>query len=564
MTVGAGGGGFRFWLVGVVGGVRARLAIGVAVGLVTAALSVPTAAVADDGGWTGSVSLRASAGSVDVNSPTAVITPTLSQPLAPGDVLSIYDDGWRDAECRSDSNCTVSITPGTNATEDVTAYVALDDPIQGPPVEDVRSVASLSISNGGWLGSVSLGTSTAGDGTVTVVPTLGRPLAGGYLLSIYDNGWRDAECRSDSNCTVTADPAAAGPQSFTAYVALDDPIQGPPVDDVRGFAGVTIDQGVQTASSIDGVDLDALATKLGGMSPDEIDAELVFFTAGTHLEESSVSDQQLAFDAALAAGKDVPTALKLAATAGGGIAGGVFLWFLSVHFAPPASPPAAPDPAVATLPLPPPDLTPLGPSASPTYLDELTVDLALRNPQLAPQQARTLAQLCIAQTQYAIANNAMPPQINGAYPCQSLPLYFPGSDNPDITQHDHDAIATNPAWAQLTYVSQTDRAASGLSRGWYAGRPECAGATTANGTDCDEYPFYSSAQSGPGASLKPLNLTQNRRAGNRYGNFAAACKLTSGGIGDQTSQIATGSSFLVIPMTFHDAPSTLWACRSNP
>ena len=557
--------GFRFWLVGVMGGVRARLAIGVAVGLVTAALSVPTAAVADDGGWTGSVSLSASTESVDVNSPTAVITPTLSQPLAPGYVLSIYDEGWRDAECRSDSNCTVSITPGRNATEDVTAYVALDDPIQGPPVNDVRSVASLSISNGGWLGSVSLGTTTAVNGTVTVVPTLGRPLGGGYLLSIYDNGWRDAECRSDSNCTVTADRPSAGPQSFTAYVAFDDPIQGPPVDDVRGFAGVTLDQGMQTASSIDGVDLGALATMLVGMSQDEIDAELVFFTAGTHLEESSVSDQQLAFDAAMAAGKDVPTALKLAATAGGSIAGGVFLWFLAVHFAPPAPPPAAPDPAVATMPPPPPDLTPVGPSSSPTYLDDLTLDLALRNPQLAPQQAHTLAQLCIAQAQYAIASGTMLAQINGAYPCQSLPLYFPGSDNPDTTQHDHDAIATNPAWAQLTYVSRTDRAASGLSPEWARNQPECAGQTVrGSGKECDEYPFYASAQSGPGANLKPLDALQNRRAGSRSSVFIRACKLTSGGPGDQASQIAIGSSFLVIPMTFQDAPSTLWACGSNP
>lgn len=547
-------GGFRSGLVGV----------GVAV-LVFAGL--PALAGADDGGWTGSVGLNVTLTTAGVNDPAVVgiVTPTLSEPLASDYVLSIYADGWRNAECRSDSNCTVSIAPGTNATVDVTAYVALDDPIEGPPVEDVRSVASLSITDDGWLGSLSLGTTTAGDGTVTVVPTLGHPLNQGYVLSIYDNGWRDAECRSDTNCTVRADPPSAGRQDFTAYVALDDPIQGPPVDDVRGFAGVTVEQGVQTASSIEGVDLGALTTLLGGMSQEEIDAELVFFTAGTHLEESSVSDQQLAFDGALAAGKSLPAALKVGAAAGGSIAGGVFLWYLAVRSVPAAAPPTAPDPSVATMPPSPPDLTPTGPAANPTYVDDLTVDLALRNPKVGPQQARNLAQTCIKQAQFAIANGALPALIDGAYPCQSLPLYFPGSDNPETTNHDAAAIATNPAWVQLTYVSQPDRISSGLSRDWARSQPECAGQTPlGSGKQCDEYPFFASAQSGPGASLEVVDRNDNSRAGGRYGNFVQSCKLTSGGIGDQASQIAAGSSFLVIPMTFAQAPPTLWTCRSSP
>lgn len=122
----------------------------------------------------------------------------------------------------------------------------------------------------------------------------------------------------------------------------------------------------------------------------------------------------------------------------------------------------------------------------------------------------------------------------GAHPCDLYPIFFPGADYPEATEHIDDAIDLNPARSVLNYKPRAEVRDSGLAVRWYNSQPECNTAARAAAEaqrpnvelDCDEYPFYSSAQSGPGASLRIISAADNRGLGNRYGAFAnsPACK----------------------------------------
>src|SRR5262249_55738821 len=168
--------------------------------------------------------------------------------------------------------------------------------------------------------------------------------------------------------------------------------------------------------------------------------------------------------------------------------------------------------------------------------------------------AQTGARECVKQTTWAIESGAAIESPFGE-PCAELPVFFPGRNlvglpgTAPTTQHDWDAITgsngvdhSSPSWIELNYVSKPDRKASGLSKStpWYVNEPICQ--AKQQGEDCDEYPFFASAQSGPdsfagppGASLRALNLSDNRSQGSRYGWFAKRCTLISGGTDKDTA-----------------------------
>jgi hypothetical protein len=162
------------------------------------------------------------------------------------------------------------------------------------------------------------------------------------------------------------------------------------------------------------------------------------------------------------------------------------------------------------------------------------------------------ARTCILLTEFAIATGDLTGDA-ADNPCENQIVYLPVRDYPDTTQHDWDAIISHPAWLRLNWQNQNDRGVT-LNRGWYASTFPCAGNITRDtGLSCDEYPFYSSAQSGPGASLRLVDHPQNRDAGRRYQTFATSvCKLDSDPV---------NTPFLVIPMYFDKAPSTFEVCR---
>jgi hypothetical protein len=520
-------------------------------------------------GWTGSISLTPSTPTTDANSRTSTLTVTLTQAIPNWLYVPIYDQNdSRVAVCYA-SGCTTTVTPATNTTNIYTAYIAGDYPVTGPPPSPLATSAPISVTNVGWTGTVSMAASatnvsTANPSTVLTI-SISKPLVGGLIASVYDEAnARVGTC--SASCTMTVVPPPGVTKTYTAYIAYDSPAGQVPLQDVRSTASVTYTTGTLTSTAIEGVDPNNLADYLiaTGVSVEDIDAAFLDFV-GTHFEESSLTDQQLEFDAAIHGGATIADALKAAAKYGGLPAGGTLLWFLSTQFSPQVtSPPPPTDSQPPTGPTF--GVKPPVPGAA-TYEDDLTNDILMSKPSYTHQQARIAAEMCVQTAQFGIATGSLSPSINGKYPCSGLPIFMPGGENPATTQHDYNAIfgtsqgVGNPEWVLLNYVSSADRTASGLSRGWAQSQPACAGQTGgATGLDCDEYPYFSSAQSGPGASLLPVPLGQNRSAGSKYGWFTRTCGLQSGGP-VAAQQAANGSPFLVVPMAFSGAPPTAYVCR---
>lgn len=162
--------------------------------------------------------------------------------------------------------------------------------------------------------------------------------------------------------------------------------------------------------------------------------------------------------------------------------------------------------------------------------------------------ARTVARTCLALV-YTPASNITKKD------CQTLPIFAPGSDVRTAAAHDLQAIGSNPAWVKLDYLSNDEKLASGVSRSWYDVPTQCSDGRTAD-TSCDEYPFYSSVQGGPGASLKQIPALDNSREGNYYYGFAVRCGLTTAPQNER--------ALLVLPQDGQYAPPTsAWCGRTS-
>jgi hypothetical protein len=542
-------------------------------------------------GWDGTVTLTSSTTQTDANAPTATLTPSLSKPLAGAYYLSIYDDlGNRIADWSAGQQpSAVSVTPGNDQARTYTAEVSLDIPSPGPPSVDVRSPQSVTLSDQGWTGGLDL------DGPTTVTPlnpnalltmTLSKPLAGPYILSLYDDqGNRIADWYPGQQATsvyVTPNPSAT--VTYTAYISLDVPSPGPPMVDVRDTASVTYTNGTISGESMQDVDLDYLTGLFASESDEQVAEDMCETPEATHFEELTVCDEGTDYLAARGAGDDrkqaIKRAMKYLAAATGGFIGSLIL----SHTDPPSPPQAVPQ----TPPPPPPAPTDPSPPeviSGPTltyedWLAELYQQrAAVAGYGLTPAAAQTGARECVEQTTWAIESGAESPS---GEPCAELPIFFPGRNSLSVsgtaptTQHDWDAITgsggvdhSSPSWIQLNYVSQNDRIDSGLSRkpAWYRNDPICQ--AKQDGQDCDEYPFFSSAQSGPasfagppGASLRALSSSDNRSQGSRYYWFAKRCALASGGA-DKDTAAEDGSPFLVIPIPSAAAPLTFGVCGGS-
>lgn len=105
-----------------------------------------------------------------------------------------------------------------------------------------------------------------------------------------------------------------------------------------------------------------------------------------------------------------------------------------------------------------------------------------------------------------------------------------------------DAQASNPAWSVLTRAEHPD---STTNRAWYSGDSRCAG-EVGDALSCDEYPFFTSRQGGPGASLDLVPGWEQNRQGGFLRNFYAAC-----GVGQ-------GDDYVVAPMP--SQPTTTVRC----
>ena len=276
--------------------------------------------------------------------------------------------------------------------------------------------------------------------------------------------------------------------------------------------------------SVDGVDVSQLAG-LYATSTDVCNA-LVYFTQGTYRAETSTSDQLNACLGVEQTGGTSAAAIRAALATTVGFASGAILAWLQ-HYAwinygdnPPWTPPINPPYDPPSSPAPPPAVT--------GEIDALTDSLIAHNATalaaLTRAQVREAARRCLFRVGAASLSLKL---------CETRPIFMPGADYPEATDHRIDAIAGWPAWVQLTRKT-------GPRDPWYRGQSTCVNKPA--GTDCDEYPYNRTYEGGnPGAtkrppSLRPVAPLDNQGEGSAWGRFLASCNVPDGG------------TFLVIPL----------------
>ncbi|MET0604091.1 MAG: hypothetical protein ABW167_19060 [Baekduia sp.] len=331
-------------------------------------------------------------------------------------------------------------------------------------------------------------------------------------------GW----CAVDTTCEFTRTAGAEGAsQNFTATIT-----DGPNVISQNSSGKVDfIDPA--TATSNDGIDISSLAGLFGSTAA--VCDSLLFFP-GTHVQNTSTSDQEnacvLASQASGATVEDVIRA-ALAAMAAAGIAvdsQSLLAWlqhYIWEHGGTTVPPGPAPPPAHPTNP---PSPTPV-PVAS--AVDALATSLTARNAAIAAlgaAAATEIARRCL--------NLTGDEGISGD-PCKNLPIFMPGSNHAEATNHRIAAIASYPPWVRLTRrIGPRDL--------WYRSQPECTG--NGGGLDCDEFPENRTYQGGSrGAqihrpSIAVINAGDNRALGGALSTFLIGCGL------------ADGQAFLVVPL----------------
>lgn len=152
---------------------------------------------------------------------------------------------------------------------------------------------------------------------------------------------------------------------------------------------------------------------------------------------------------------------------------------------------------------------------------------AEKNPEseLTPEQRKVLAETCLKTVDkggYALSE------------CDSAPIFMPGSDVSEAAIHDELAIEAESKWVKLNYESAAAKEGNGEKRANIS--PGCEGSKEV-GEQCDEYPFFATAQGGSThfPSLEWVDGEDNVREGNRYATFLEKCAITEHG------------AFLVIP-----------------
>lgn len=285
--------------------------------------------------------------------------------------------------------------------------------------------------------------------------------------------------------------------------------------------------GVEIRDVGDQVDIDELAAQLvaGAVTVQQV-CDATVTLPGTHTAGSSLSDQTLACEAAVASGASMRSVLAAILKAGGeAVVTYIALEFIGDGSSPASTPPWVGTPQGPTTPRPVPATIP----DSVWKVTRVAERFAAAN-QVDNQTARTVVRQCLAYV--ANAMNGLDPYEE----CSSTPIFASGrSDVPEATQHDTEALAQNPAWVQLNYRPAAENPSY---PGWYSNDPICTAKLP--GQNCDEYPFYSTQQGGhvavPRPSLKAIDGPQNQLQGTKYNTFRAACGLQS------------GDAFLAIPI----------------
>jgi len=180
---------------------------------------------------------------------------------------------------------------------------------------------------------------------------------------------------------------------------------------------------------------------------------------------------------------------------------------------------------------------------------ESTDPKRIRAPYNEPERRQELLATC--REQVAAANVVAQALADGIVlpedPCSIMGVFFAGAahisrgtTHRDATAHIAAAQSDGPwQWTLVNAVSSPTRrnqmtaAGIGTPREWYtraAFRPNACDGINSLVFDCDEFPFFTTAQSGPlaangirTASLHPVPITDNRGLGGTWGTYARQC-----------------------------------------
>jgi len=282
----------------------------------------------------------------------------------------------------------------------------------------------------------------------------------------------------------------------------------------------------------DDFNLLALAAMFAG--PSQVCSALLFYP-GTHLRGSSLSDQYLACEEAVAAGKSTASVLRGVAAAGGGTA---VLWYLYEEKTKEQTSPEQTEPEEETEPL------PVPPVGWPGEIGAEAATLRELNSQLESERE---ARIVMKQCQRLASRAALPTSR-----CTELPIFASGDlDVPQATKHDLEALLRYPRWVKLNY----EDSATKPNRAWYNAYSVCDESPRIR--NCDEFPFFSTEQGGgsakPRPSLKLIDAKQNKRQGGKLARFYSACGIN----------IGQGKPFLNVPMPPGSNVPTLILCNGN-
>ncbi|MGW9213263.1 hypothetical protein ACWGR4_40690 [Embleya sp. NPDC055664] len=199
-------------------------------------------------------------------------------------------------------------------------------------------------------------------------------------------------------------------------------------------------------------------------------------------------------------------------------------------------------------------------------------------------QALTAAEFCLDYTRRGgvVGDPCMTNQI----------LFVTTQDATGASVNDAEALAKNPLWAQLNYVSGSDKMTvmprSWMDNAFYRPNNPCPSPRGTKALQCDEYPFYSSElgatwdkidgykvvrgtvtyPSESSSQLKMIPTGENGREGTVVGNMYDVCSMTSGtyteiGSSGYWDTATLGSPYLTIPVNTHGQqtePQTFYVC----
>lgn len=280
----------------------------------------------------------------------------------------------------------------------------------------------------------------------------------------------------------------------------------------------------------DQLDTNALTALLvaGGVTLQQVCDETLFFPAPHTLQPpSSLSDATRTCEAGVAAGASMGSVLAAIVSIGGlSVVAAIAIATVGDGTHPAAAPPWVGSPEGPQTPRP----VPLPLPNSVWKITNAAGRFAAQN-QLDPATAQVAVQQCMAYVANAYAG------LDPYDQCSKSQIFMPGQlDAQQAIQHDIEALAQFPAWVQLNYRAGANNPSP---RTWENSDPICVAANQA-GLDCDEFPYYATAQGGglavPLPSLKGVDPGQNQLLGMRYGTFLADCKVNE------------GDPFLVIPV----------------